>query len=97
MFSIFRDQLLALLGVSPLPKSVISTDIISDWQLNALLRRRAYENDMGSKEALRSIIKLVSQIEGMPVGQDVANDIHESLGALDKASYCSKTQYRNQY
>ncbi|THH11410.1 hypothetical protein EW145_g663 [Phellinidium pouzarii] len=82
-FSVFRTQLLALLGISPLPIGMTTSDVISDWQLDALLRRRAYENAKGSKETLDSIVSLVDQIEGMPVGKDVTDDVRGALDALD--------------
>ncbi|EJC97646.1 uncharacterized protein FOMMEDRAFT_115195 [Fomitiporia mediterranea MF3/22] len=82
-FSVFRAQLLSLLGVAPLPPSVKSGETVSDWQLDALLRRRAYENAEGSKDTLASIVSLVHQIEGMPVGKDVTEDVGGALDALD--------------
>ena len=91
-FNAFRTQLLALLGVSPLPSSVSvdsssSNGPLSDWQLDALLRRRAIENTRDSKEALSSIVKLVDQIENMPVGQDVKGDVQGALDAIDQVSH----------
>ncbi|KAH8113811.1 phosphatidylinositol-glycan biosynthesis class S protein-domain-containing protein [Phellopilus nigrolimitatus] len=83
-FSLFCDQLLSLLGIPPLPTGVRSSDVLSDWQLDALLRRRAYENANGSKDTLSSIVSLVNQIEGMPVEKDVTDDVREALDALDK-------------
>ena len=56
---------------------------ISDWQLDALLRRRTYENALESRETLGSILRLVKQIEGMPVGKDVTDDVDEALSALE--------------
>jgi len=94
-FQTFRSQLLTLLGLPPLPPS-ISVDSpsssatklhpISEWQLDALLRRRTLENIRDSKEALASIIKLVDQIENMPVGQDVKGDVQEALDAIEQVS-----------
>ena len=90
-FSAFRSQLLALLGVSPLPPSVSigltsSPGHLSDWQLDTLLRRRALENTRDSEEALSSIVKLVDQIENMPVGQDVKGDVQGALDAIEQVS-----------
>lgn len=88
-FAIFRSQLLKLLGVPSLPTGVSvkstgpGTTHISDWQLDALLRKRAYENARGSAEALSSIVNLVNQIEGMPVSKAVRDDVGESLSSLN--------------
>ena len=56
----------------------------TDWELDALLRRRAIENLLGSRETLQSIVRLVDQIEGMPVGADVRGDIQDALAALSE-------------
>jgi phosphatidylinositol glycan class S len=91
-FETFRDQLSTLLGVRPLPPGVVladEKDVISDWQLDALMRRRALESVHGSQETLSSIVKLVHQIENMPVGRDVKDDIQDSLSALDKVCWSS--------
>lgn len=88
-FISFRTQLLSLLGVPPLPPNVKPSSPplggITSWQLDAVLRRRALENVKGSTEALMSILTLVDQIEGMPVGRDVRGDIDGALDALDRA------------
>jgi phosphatidylinositol glycan class S len=83
----FSSQLLALLGVPPLPSTVRSTQTdstLTDWQLDALLRRRVRENVGKSTETLGSIVQLVDQIENMPVGAGVKGDVLDALGALDK-------------
>jgi hypothetical protein len=83
----FTSQLLALLGVPPLPPTVRSIQpdsVLTDWQLDALLRRRIRENVQKSTETLRSIVQLVAQIENMPVGADVRGDVLDALSALDK-------------
>ncbi|KAF5310515.1 hypothetical protein D9619_008010 [Psilocybe cf. subviscida] len=72
VFSSFATQLLALLGLS-------ST---SDWHLDALTRRRTLENAHSSQDTLRSIVKLVDQIENMPLGADVKGDVEGALDAL---------------
>lgn len=88
LFPAFSNQLLALLGVPGLHADVrISpgdNSLLSDWQLDALLRRRAFENDRGAKDTLRSTVKLVDQIENMPVGQVVRDDVRDALSALEK-------------
>ncbi|KAI0258289.1 phosphatidylinositol-glycan biosynthesis class S protein-domain-containing protein [Gloeopeniophorella convolvens] len=83
----FRTQLLRLLGVSDLPPGVLTAHPerpITLFQLDTLHRQRALENAAGSKETLRSIVKLVDQIPNMPVGQDVRGDIADALSALDE-------------
>jgi len=85
----FTNQLLALLGVPPLPSTVRSAEpnsALTDWQLDALLRRRIRENVQKSTETLRSIVQLVAQIENMPVGADVRGDVLDALSALDKVT-----------
>ncbi|KAK0495864.1 phosphatidylinositol-glycan biosynthesis class S protein-domain-containing protein [Armillaria luteobubalina] len=88
LFPAFSNQLLALLGVPGLRADVrlspYNNSLLSDWQLDALLRRRAFENDRGAKDTLRSTVKLVDQIENMPVGQVVRDDVRDALSALEK-------------
>ncbi|PIL23248.1 hypothetical protein GSI_14558 [Ganoderma sinense ZZ0214-1] len=99
IFNTFAYQLLTLLGVPGLPPSVRSVSTtegrpqepFTDWELDALLRRRAIENIRGSTETLESIVRLVDQIEGMPVGQDVRGDIHDALSALDNVHEASRS------
>lgn len=87
-FGIFESQLHALLAVPTLPADVTSDEIgpFTDWQLDALVRRRTRENFGDSRETLESIILLVNQISNMPVGQDVKGDVQDALSALDQAS-----------
>ncbi|OCH86146.1 hypothetical protein OBBRIDRAFT_738565 [Obba rivulosa] len=84
MFATFRHQLMTLLGVPELSKNIQSNQSLTDWQIDALLRRRAIENAQGSKDTLRSIVQLVRQIENMPVGHDVKDDVQGSLTALEQ-------------
>ncbi|KAJ7485443.1 phosphatidylinositol-glycan biosynthesis class S protein-domain-containing protein [Mycena latifolia] len=85
VFSTFAGQLLALLGVPSLPPDVqTDASVLTGWQLDALLRRRALENAENAQDTLESIVKLVDQIENMPVGQDVKGDVLHSLTALDQ-------------
>ena len=97
-FSSFSDQLLALLGVAKLPPGLERSnlnhiDVLSDWQLDALLRRRIFENAQGSQDTLSSIVKLIDRIENMPVGDGVRDDVQNALYALMKASDYSKCGY----
>jgi len=85
IFTTFRAQLLALLGVPQFPVNIIdSRDDINSWKLDAMLRRRAAENTKGSLEALGSIVKLVDRIKGMPIRNDVKGDFIEALEELDQ-------------
>ncbi|KAF9444833.1 hypothetical protein P691DRAFT_763033 [Macrolepiota fuliginosa MF-IS2] len=90
VFQEFSRQLLTLLGVPFLPNGVQThqSDIssLSDWQIDALMRRRALENAKGAHETLTSIVKLVDQIENMPVKEDVKGDVQGALDALEKVS-----------
>ena len=90
-FSSFSNQLLVLLGVAKVPlglerSNIGHTDVLSDWQLDALLRRRTFENAQGSQDTLSSIVKLIDRIENMPVGKGVRDDVQNALHALMKAS-----------
>lgn len=93
VFNTFAYQLLTLLGVPGLPRDVQSVrgpagttpqEPFTEWELDALLRRRAVENVRGSSETLESIVRLVDQIEGMPVGPDVKDDVQDALEALNE-------------
>ncbi|KAI0763472.1 phosphatidylinositol-glycan biosynthesis class S protein-domain-containing protein [Trametes elegans] len=99
VFHTFAHQLLTLLGVPGLPPHVHSAhradseaqrEPFTDWELDALLRRRALENVQGSTETLEAIVRLVDQIENMPVGQDVVGDVQEALDALNQAHESSR-------
>lgn len=87
-FKIFRHQLHTLLGIPELPARVLAnkTDTFTNWQLDALVRRRVWENVKGTQETLSSIVKLVDQIENMPVGQDVKGDVQNALKSLEQVS-----------
>lgn len=85
-FTTFADQLTALLGVPQLPASVKQQSeakrrVLSTWQIDTLLRRRTVENFIQTRETLRSIVNLVEQIDNMPVGQDVKDDVEDALSA----------------
>jgi GPI-anchor transamidase subunit S len=84
-FSTFSRQLLTLLGVPQLPTGIhAGKNALTRWQLDALLRRRAKENVENSQDTLSSIIKLVDQIENMPVGRNVRDTVQDSLSALEQ-------------
>ena len=96
IFSSFSNQLLTMLGVAKLPRglersNLDNTDVLSDWQLDALLRRRTFENAQGSQDTLSSIVKLIDRIGNMPVGDDVRDDVQNALLALMKASDYSES------
>ncbi|KAG9054408.1 GPI transamidase component [Serendipita sp. 407] len=91
IFSLFRTQLLTLLGVPPLPPNVKissdpdgATEPLSSWQIDALLRRRIRENTEGSIQALTSIVKLVDELKNMPVGMDVKGEVLQGIEELEK-------------
>ncbi|KAG2117296.1 phosphatidylinositol-glycan biosynthesis class S protein-domain-containing protein [Suillus discolor] len=86
VFRNFATQLAALLGVPPVPLGLsMEGSFLSDWQLDALLRHRALQNVQGSQDTLHSIIKLVDQINNMPVGQVVRDDVLDALASLHEA------------
>lgn len=85
VFSAFRLQLFSLIGAPELPGGVVSLDStpLSQWQMDSLLRQRSLENVLSTTETLHSIIKLVDQIENMPVKEDVKGDIQNALDSLE--------------
>ena len=91
VFRNFATQLAALLGVPPVPPglNVEGNLVLSDWQLDALLRRRALQNVQGSHDTLHSIMKLVDQIDNMPVGQVVRDDVLDALASLHEVRSAS--------
>ena len=60
--------------------------MLTDWQLDALMRRRTLENAERAKDTLRSIVKLVDEIQNMPVDKDVRNDVVNALNELDEVN-----------
>ncbi len=86
-FSTFSSHLRILLGIPQLPAAVIVGDntgaLLSPWQLDTLLRLRALENARSAKDTLRSTVKLVGQIENMPVDDFVRGDVQDALDALE--------------
>ncbi|KAI0676322.1 phosphatidylinositol-glycan biosynthesis class S protein-domain-containing protein [Trametes maxima] len=99
IFNTFAYQLLTLLGVPGLPANIqvshesdgdARQEPFTDWELDALLRWRASENVQSSMETLEAIVRLVGQIENMPVGQDVVGDVQHALEALSEAREASR-------
>jgi len=93
IFSAFGLQLFSLLGIPELPKGVVSLDSapISRWQMDTLLRQRSLENVVSTTETLDSTIKLVGQIENIPVKEDVKGDIQNALDSLELAHESSNS------
>jgi phosphatidylinositol glycan class S len=89
IFTAFSNQLLALLGVPLLPTHIPSTELMTGWQFDALIRRRILENTKSSQDTLKSIVRLVDQIGNMPVGAHVKGDVLGALDALDKVPFLS--------
>ncbi|KAF5385573.1 hypothetical protein D9757_006732 [Collybiopsis confluens] len=92
-FGAFSRQMTTLLGVPKLPPAIsVSSSSPSSsssfstpfthWQIDTLLRLRTHENIRRSQDTLRSTVKVVDEIEGMPVGEEVQNQVRGSLGAL---------------
>jgi phosphatidylinositol glycan class S len=69
-----------LLGLPPNPNQ------LTEWQLEALMRRRTTENVRDTKQTLGSIIRLVDSIKNMPVGDIVMNDVNNALEFLSQVS-----------
>jgi phosphatidylinositol glycan class S len=101
IFSSFAGQLLNLLGVPSLPPYVKCLSdtrrCITNWQLDALLRRRTLENASGSQDTLLRILKLVNQINNMPVGEDVRDDVSCALSALTQMYDSSSISLRETF
>ncbi|KAJ1310857.1 hypothetical protein OPQ81_009375 [Rhizoctonia solani] len=101
IFHTFRRQLEGLLGIPNLPPAVAlrldrltaSKQVLSGWQLDTLLRRRALENIQGSVQTLNSIVGLAGQIENMPIGPNVRDDV---LSALEELSETHNATHPNQ-
>ncbi|KAJ3999220.1 phosphatidylinositol-glycan biosynthesis class S protein-domain-containing protein [Lentinula boryana] len=85
-FSSFSRQLLTLLGFPRLPPSISYSSShntsLSSWQIDTLLRQRIHENVIQSHDTLQSTVTLVSQIDGMPVDEQVQSQVQGSLSAL---------------
>ena len=73
-----------MLGVAKLPRGLEldNTYVLSDWQLDALLRHRAFKNAQGSQDTLSSV-KLIDRIGNMPVGDDFQISLHALMKASD--------------
>lgn len=84
IFPLFAQHLLTLLGVPSLPAGVKTADSISDWQIDALLRRRAIETNQGARDILKSTVTLVNELENMPVGKVVQDEVQAALSALER-------------
>lgn len=97
VFSVFRSQLRTLLGVPTLPSSIVISNLssshqnepfahhgLSPWQIDALLRIRTLENVNNARETLESIVKLLHQIQNMPVKTNVREDVVGALDALER-------------
>lgn len=85
VFATFSAQLRSLMGIPYLPLEVLNgfpEQDISDWQFDNVLRRRIWESTRGTKDTLASIVKLVHQLENMPIGQDVQDDVRGALRSL---------------
>lgn len=63
---------------------------LSEWQVDALMRRRTRENVEGAVQTLNSIVKLVDQLKNMPVGMDVKGDVLHSLEQLEEVRVIQK-------
>ncbi|KAF8306032.1 hypothetical protein DL93DRAFT_281068 [Clavulina sp. PMI_390] len=67
----------ATTGAEPMRRTVLSP-----WQLDSLLRQRIIETFTGAQDTLLSIVKLMHQIQNMPVKLNVREDIVAALDAL---------------
>ena len=55
-----------------------------DWQQDALIRCRTLEN---AKDTIRSIVKLVDEIQNTPVDKDLRNDVVNALNESDEVKF----------
>ena len=92
-FATFSHQLLKLLGIFPLPEGLSRAEddegVVSDWQRDALVRRRILETAKGSKDTLQGFMNLAKKIENMPIGKNVQKDVEGALSALDRVGHYS--------
>ncbi|KIY74019.1 hypothetical protein CYLTODRAFT_416297 [Cylindrobasidium torrendii FP15055 ss-10] len=84
IFPLFAQHLLTLLGVPSVPAGIKTPDALSDWQIDALLRRRAIETNQGARDILKSTVTLVNELENMPVGKVVQDEVQAALSALER-------------
>jgi phosphatidylinositol glycan class S len=95
-FRIFAEDLLELLGVPPIPASLLResshTTVPNAWQIAALLRTQIRATTTETKETLTSISRLVARIQEMRVGKDVVNDVELAVRLLEEAFDASTRQ-----
>jgi GPI-anchor transamidase subunit S len=90
VFRAFSSQLQILLGVPPIPPYVRVTleegEIFNAWQMDTLLRQRTLENVRAAKDTLSSTVKLVDEIDNMPVDRIAKGDIQQSVEILEQVN-----------
>ncbi|KAJ9114086.1 hypothetical protein QFC22_005906 [Naganishia vaughanmartiniae] len=93
-FTIFRKDLLQLLGVPPLPETLCTGDaddqaglelVITPWQFSSLLRTHVQATTVSAVDTSTSISRLVSRIREMRVGKEVVGDVESSVHSLTEA------------
>jgi phosphatidylinositol glycan class S len=62
---------------------------ISPWQVEQVLRMRTRENSDEARKTLAGIVRLVSKIKEMKVGEGVRNKV---LGAVERLEMVSSTE-----
>lgn len=94
VFTVFRRDLLQLLGVPPLPETLCRANDqeqgdlgtrITPWQFSSLLRTHVQATTVSAVDTLTSISRLVSRIREMRVGKEVVGDVESSVDALTEA------------
>jgi hypothetical protein len=84
IFTIFKRQLLQLIGLPSLPNTDEDIHEITEWQINTLLRRRLRENVRDSQDTLTSIMHLVASLSNLPIGKSVQKNVKSAVDALQK-------------
>lgn len=93
-FHLFTQHLYSLLALPPLPPSISTSPSLSPlqrpsdlvqpisyWQVNQILRMRTTENSDEARKTLAGIVRLVSKIKEMKVGEGVRGKV---LGAVER-------------
>ncbi|XP_071848584.1 GPI transamidase component PIG-S-like isoform X1 [Apostichopus japonicus] len=88
---VYLSQLRLLIGV---PNQKSNEDVhfalpgqtaLTEWELQALLRKRAVENIATATSTLFSLSKLLEKINNMVINDDIAAEVYSSANCLHKA------------
>jgi hypothetical protein len=60
---------------------------VTGWELDGALRRRLGQRLINAVATLRSLSRLVTSIESMPIEEHIRNKVDMALDHLDQVSY----------